>query len=221
MRKVLVVEDEVILRQNMEEIISLHGFEVKSAENGEAGLLLARSFRPDLILCDIKMPRFDGFWLIEQIRNEPGLQSVPFIFVSAKVDRRDVREGMELGADDYITKPFTSNELIHAINARLDRVEMFRSMIEKETPEEDALDQKEAEKVLEMIKRLTPSESRILKRISQNSSSYEIAQELFISTKTVENHRSNITNKLGLKGHLSLLRFCLNNQKIIQAQNWE
>jgi DNA-binding NarL/FixJ family response regulator len=221
MRKVLVVEDEVILRQNMEEIISLHGFEVKSAENGEAGLLLARSFRPDLILCDIKMPRFDGFWLIEQIRNESGLQSVPFIFVSAKVDRRDVREGMELGADDYITKPFTSNELIHAINARLDRVEMFRSMIEKEVPEEDTLDQKETEKILEMIKRLTPSESRILKRISQNCSSYEIAQELFISTKTVENHRSNITNKLGLKGHLSLLRFCLNNQKVIQAQNWE
>jgi DNA-binding NarL/FixJ family response regulator len=216
MRKVLIVEDEIVLRNNMEEIISLHGFEVKSAENGEAGLLLARHFQPDLILCDIKMPRYDGFWLIEQIRNEVGLQTVPFIFVSAKVDRRDVREGMELGADDYITKPFTSNELIQAINSRLDRVKILRSQSEvKENSAVEEIDQKELEKVQEMINRLTPSEKRILKRIAENHSSLEIAQELFISTKTVENHRSNITNKLGLKGHLSLLRFCLNNQKII------
>jgi two-component system OmpR family response regulator len=216
MRKVLIVEDEIVLRNNMEEIISLHGFEVKSAENGEAGLLLARHFQPDLILCDIKMPRYDGFWLIEQIRNEVGLQSVPFIFVSAKVDRRDVREGMELGADDYITKPFTSNELIQAINSRLDRVKILRSQAEgKESNALEEIDQKEFEKVLEMINRLTPSEKRILKRIAENHSSLEIAKELYISTKTVENHRSNITNKLGLKGHLSLLRFCLNNQKII------
>ncbi len=217
MKKVLIVEDELILRNNMEEIISLHGFEVKSAENGETGLLLARHFLPDIILCDIKMPRYDGFWLLEQIRNENGLQSVPFIFVSAKVDRRDVREGMELGADDYITKPFTSNELIQAINSRLDRLKVLRQNSEnnENLPIVSIPDQKEIDKVLEMIGRLTPSEARILKRIAQNNSSLDIAQEFFISTKTVENHRSNITNKLGLKGHLSLLRFCLNNQKII------
>ena len=217
MKKILIVEDEIVLRSNMEEIISLHGFEVKSAENGESGLILARQFQPDLIVCDIKMPRYDGFWLIEQICNEPELKAVPFIFVSAKVDRRDVREGMELGADDYITKPFTSNELIQAINSRLNRMKTLRSKSSELETSDSAIDLKEIEKVQEMIGRLSPSETRILKRIAANHSSQEIAQEFFISTKTVENHRSNITNKLGLKGHLSLLRFCLNNQKIILA----
>lgn len=216
MRKILIVEDEFVLRKNMEEIISLHDFEVKSAEDGESGLLMARHFQPDLILCDIKMPRYDGFWLIDQIRNEVDLQMVPFIFVSAKVDRHDVREGMDLGADDYITKPFTSKELIQAINSRFDRIKLLRSkQQEKEIDIIDEIDQKEKEKVQDMILLLTPAEKRILKRIAENCSSFEIAKEFFISTKTVENHRSNITNKFRLKGHLSLLRFCLNNKRII------
>ncbi len=217
MKKILIVEDEMILRQNLEEIISLHGYDVRSADNGETGLNAARSFLPDLILCDIKMPRYDGFWLIEQIRNEAKLQSVPFIFISAKVDRRDVREGMELGADDYITKPFTSAELINAVKARLDRLDVLRAQNEiKEGVKFGTVeDQQEKEKFELLTQRLTPSERRILRLIAQDRSSFDIAQELFISAKTVENHRSNITNKLGLKGHLSLVRFCLNNQKLI------
>lgn len=217
MKKILIVEDEMILRQNLEEIISLHGYDVRSADNGETGLNAARSFLPDLILCDIKMPRYDGFWLIEQIRNEAKLQSVPFIFISAKVDRRDVREGMELGADDYITKPFTSAELINAVKARLDRLDILRAQNEiKEGVKFGTVeDQQEKEKFELLTQRLTPSERRILRLIAQDRSSFDIAQELFISAKTVENHRSNITNKLGLKGHLSLVRFCLNNQKLI------
>ena len=163
------------------------------------------------------MPRFDGFWLIEQIRNEANLQSVPFIFISAKVDRRDVREGMELGADDYITKPFTTAELINAVKARLDRLDVIRAQNEiKEGVKFGTVeDQQEKEKFELLTQRLTPSERRILRLIAQDRSSFDIAQELFISAKTVENHRSNITNKLGLKGHLSLVRFCLNNQKLI------
>ncbi len=121
--KILVIEDEQYIRENMQELLEAKGYSVRSAINGKQGVLEAIDFRPNLILCDIMMPKMDGFKVLEQVRQTSTIQSTPFIFLTAKIDKNDVRHGMEMGADDYITKPFTAKELVNSIEARLKRQE--------------------------------------------------------------------------------------------------
>jgi DNA-binding NarL/FixJ family response regulator len=193
---------------------------VAVAENGDEALLLAKTFLPELIISDILMPESDGYWLLDSVRNDALLRTIPFIFMTAKSERSDIRNGMNLGADDNIVKPFSSAELMNSIQARLSRDEILKSQpVEPQLNSNgEILDEKEQELILAAIKRLTKSETRILDLIAQNKSTLEIAQELFISHKTVENHRANITVKLGIKGHLSLVRFCLNYKNLIHQK---
>ena len=121
MEKILLIEDNEALRENTAEILSLAQFEVITAENGKIGIEQARIHQPDLIICDIMMPVLDGYGVFQIISKEPELQQIPFIFLSAKSERNDLRKGMEMGADDYITKPFTDAELINAIHTRLEK----------------------------------------------------------------------------------------------------
>lgn len=121
MAKVLVVEDEAMLLDNILETLQLEGFEGLGAENGHKGIELARQHLPDLILCDIMMPEMDGYEVFLTLRNDPATALIPFIFLTAKADRQAMRYAMELGADDYITKPFQPDELFAAIKTRLDR----------------------------------------------------------------------------------------------------
>jgi DNA-binding NarL/FixJ family response regulator len=219
-KKILLVEDEPILRDSIQDTIVSCGFEVAVAENGDEALSLAKTFLPDLIISDILMPESDGYWLLDSIRNDALLRTIPFIFMTAKSERSDIRNGMNLGADDYIVKPFSSAELMNSIQARLSRDEVLKSQLVEPQGNSNGeiLDEKEQELILAAIKRLTRSEARILDLIAQNKSTLEIADELFISYKTVENHRANITVKLGIKGHLSLVRFCLNYKNLIQQK---
>lgn len=117
--KILVIEDEDNIRENIQELLEAKGYHVRSASNGKQGILEAIDFRPNLILCDIMMPKMDGFKVLEYVRKTSMVQNVPFIFLTAKIDRQDIRHGMELGADDYLTKPFTSKDLVSAIETRL------------------------------------------------------------------------------------------------------
>ncbi len=117
--KILVIEDEDNIRENIQELLEAKEYFVRSASNGKQGILEAIDFRPHLILCDIMMPKMDGFKVLEYIRKTSIVQNVPFIFLTAKVDRQDIRQGMELGADDYLTKPFTAKDLVNAIETRL------------------------------------------------------------------------------------------------------
>ena len=219
-KKILLVEDEPILRDSIQDTIVSCGFEVAVAENGDEALSLAKTFLPDLIISDILMPESDGYWLLDSIRNDALLRTIPFIFMTAKSERSDIRNGMNLGADDYIVKPFSSAELMNSIQARLSRDEVLKSQLVEPQGNSNGeiLDEKEQELILAAIKRLTRSEARILDLIAQNKSTLEIADELFISYKTVENHRANITSKLGIKGHLSLVRFCLNYKNLIHQK---
>lgn len=121
--KVLVIEDEQNIRENIQEILEAKSFEVKTASNGKEGLALASEFHPNLILCDVMMPKMDGFKVLEFVRKTPIIQNTPFIFLTAKIDKSDVRQGMELGADDYLTKPFSAKDLIKAIETRLRKQE--------------------------------------------------------------------------------------------------
>ncbi len=121
MTKVLVIEDERYLLEDITELLQYTDFEVQGANNGSQGLEVAREYVPDLIICDIMMPDLDGYQVLENIRNNPLTANTPFIFLTAKADRDSMRQGMDLGADDYLTKPFTSAELLTAINTRLIR----------------------------------------------------------------------------------------------------
>ncbi|MEG4520882.1 MULTISPECIES: response regulator [unclassified Microcoleus] len=121
MAKILVIEDEEAIRENILELLEAENFEGIGAINGKVGIKLAIEKIPDLILCDMMMPEVDGHGVIKALRSEPLTATIPFIFLTAKADKVDVRMGMELGADDYITKPCTPQELLNAIAIRLEK----------------------------------------------------------------------------------------------------
>ena len=131
-KKVLLIEDDRIVRENTSEILELANYKVKTAENGKVGVLLAKSFLPDIIICDILMPELDGYGVLQIVSKIPELDQIPFIFLTAKTHHQDLRKGMELGADDYINKPFEESELLRAVETRLKRVEAFESKLKGE-----------------------------------------------------------------------------------------
>lgn len=123
MKKILVIEDNLEVRENIVELLELSGYEVLEAEQGKIGVKLALEVLPDLIICDVMMPVLDGYGTLKVLQNNPKTQQIPFIFLTAKAEKKDFRAGMNLGADDYITKPFTDVELLEAVELRLDKQE--------------------------------------------------------------------------------------------------
>jgi len=122
-KKVLIIEDNNDIRENVVEILELAGYEVFAASNGKTGVELAQKNLPDIILCDIMMPELDGYGVLYLLNKNPQLTTIPFIFLTAKAERIDLRKGMEMGADDYLTKPFDDMELLNAIESRLKKKE--------------------------------------------------------------------------------------------------
>lgn len=121
MTTILLIEDNDLIRENTAEILELTGYAVHTAENGKTGVESALTDRPDLVICDIMMPVLDGYGVLHIFNKNPQLSGIPFIFLSAKSERTDFRKGMDLGADDYLTKPFGESELLSAIEGRLNR----------------------------------------------------------------------------------------------------
>ncbi|MEA1785185.1 response regulator [Arenibacter sp. GZD96] len=135
MKKILIIEDDTIIRENTAELLELSGFEVFTASNGVKGVAAALEHIPDVIVCDIMMPELDGFGVLDRLSSDALTKSIPFIFLSAKTERSDIRKGMELGADDYLTKPFEETELLSAIESRMARTAILRDLAFKETAE--------------------------------------------------------------------------------------
>ncbi|MBW4591758.1 MAG: response regulator [Brasilonema angustatum HA4187-MV1] len=119
MYKILVIEDETSVRQNLLELLTYEDFDVIAAENGQVGVKVAQKEIPDLIICDVMMPELDGYGVLKTLRQQSTTATIPLIFLTAKTEKTYLRQGMELGADDYLTKPFTRAELIAAISSRL------------------------------------------------------------------------------------------------------
>lgn len=126
-KKILIIEDHEDIRESTAEILELSGFEVITAPEGKTGVELANKMQPDLILCDIMMPELDGFGVLFMLSKSPQTQNIPFIFLTAKSERKDMRKAMEMGADDYLIKPFDDVELLAAIETRFKK----RSQISK------------------------------------------------------------------------------------------
>ncbi len=128
MKTILLIEDDAILRENTTELLELGNYKVINASNGVIGVEMAKKQLPDIVVCDIMMPELDGYGVLNALSTEETTKYIPFIFLSAKTERSDVRKGMDLGADDYITKPFTEDELVSAIESRLAKTEILKEI---------------------------------------------------------------------------------------------
>ena len=190
MKKVLIIEDEPEMRRNLTTILRLEKFNVFAAENGRIGVELAKRERPDLILCDVMMPELDGHAVLEALRADPDLVTVPFIFLTAKGEKTDVRSGMKMGADDYLTKPVGKADLLDAIRARLERQNQQRQPVFSPNFSSH-------EPLLALG--LTPRVAEVLLWVSQGKTNPEIATILGISEQTVKKHLMEILARLGVE----------------------
>jgi|APTNR8051073442_1049403.scaffolds.fasta_scaffold04235_5 DNA-binding NarL/FixJ family response regulator len=195
MKTVLVIEDEPHMRTNITKFLQLEGYQVIEAPNGRIGIDAARSHPPDIILCDITMPDMDGFTVISIVRSLPSLHAVPFIFLTARGDARDVRTGMSMGADDYLAKPFTTADLLNAIEARLARIQ---SVADASQPCFTTA------KPLEKLG-LTPAEANVLLWMAQGKGNADIAAILNTGVATVKKHAQHIFDKIGVDNRASAM----------------
>jgi CRP/FNR family transcriptional regulator, polysaccharide utilization system transcription regulator len=131
-KKILLIEDNADVRENTAEILELAHYKVYTAPDGKEGVEMARTENPDLIICDIMMPGLDGYGVLHLLGKDPAMAAIPFIFLTAKAERSDMRKGMDLGADDYITKPFDKTELLNAVESRIRKAEVLKKEYEKD-----------------------------------------------------------------------------------------
>jgi DNA-binding NarL/FixJ family response regulator len=191
MKKVLVIEDEPDMRRNLATILRFEKFHALTAENGRAGLELARAEKPDVILCDVMMPEMDGYGVVAALRADAETAAIPFIFLTAKGEKPDIRAGMNLGADDYLTKPVAKADLLGAIRSRLERA------AQQATPE--FRPNFDSHKPLETVLGLTPRVAETLLWVAQGKTNSEIATILGNSESTVKKHVLEIFGKLGVE----------------------
>ena len=192
----LLIEDEETMRDLTATALELEGYRVHQAADGRAGIASARRHRPDLILCDVMMPGMDGYEVLAALRSDSALSRIPFIFLTAKGEKKDLRQGMVSGADDYLTKPVALDDLLAAIRARLER----HSERAPKSP-----DFSNPEPLLALG--LTPKESEVLLWVAQGKSNSEVALILGITEATIKKHLENIFGKLGVekRGAASLI----------------
>ncbi len=133
MKTILLIEDDKVMRENTAEILELAGYRVTTSDNGKTGVQRAKESPPDLIVCDIMMPELDGYGVLHILSKDPKTASLPFIFLTAKAEKSELRKGMELGADDYLTKPFDETELLNAIESRLKKNAILKKEFSRNT----------------------------------------------------------------------------------------
>ena len=191
MKKILVIEDEPEMRRNLTTILRLEKFHPLPAENGRIGIELAKKERPDLILCDVMMPELDGYGVIAALRAAAQTVTIPFIFLTAKGEKPDIRAGMNLGADDYLTKPVAKADLLAAIRSRLERA------VQQAVPEFNP--NFNSAQPLEKVLGLTPRVAETLLWLAQGKTNGEIATILGNTESTVKKHVLEIFDKLGVE----------------------
>jgi DNA-binding NarL/FixJ family response regulator len=190
MKKILVIEDEPEMRRNVIALLRYCNYEPIAAENGRMGVEAARRERPDLILCDVMMPELDGHGVLQALQTDALLARIPFIFLTAKGEKNDLRSGMNLGADDYLTKPVANADLVRAIEARLHRAE-------QQVNREFKPDFSSAKPLFALG--LTPRAAEALLWLAQGKTNSDIATILGITESTVKKHVQEVFDKLGVE----------------------
>ena len=190
MKKILIIEDEPEMRRNLATVLRMEKYQPLTAENGKIGVELAQRERPDLILCDVMMPGLDGYGVLQALREDAQLALIPFVFLTAKGEKDDLRSGMNLGADDYLTKPVAKADLLNAIEARLRRHEQqARREFKPDFSSYEPL----------QCLGLTPRAAEALLWVAQGKTNSDIATILGITESTVKKHLLEIFQKLGVE----------------------
>lgn len=193
MTKLLIIEDDEQTRENLELILDMEGYAVRSACNGREGLSLVQAERPELIICDVSMPAMDGHEVLRQLRADDKTANIPFIFLTAQGERHQLRAGMNLGADDYLCKPLDAEDLLAAVRARLQRQRENR-----DAALADAGPDFSSAEPLQTLG-LTAREAEVLLWVSQGKANADVATILGMSEKTVKIHLGHIFEKLNVE----------------------
>ena len=209
MKQILIIEDDIALQDTLDNLMQLEGFRTIMANNGKTGIELAQKKHPDLIVCDVMMPEMGGLEVISELQKDIRTALIPFIFLTAKTEIKDFRNGMRLGADDYIMKPFNNEELIKAIHFRINKQQ---KIIEASKGKKS----KKTSSSKNAIPNLTKREREIVNLFCKGLSCSQISEELFISFHTVDSHRKNIEKKLNVKNIPSIVRFAYENNLTIK-----
>ena len=196
MKKILIIEDNAAMRKNIAFILEMEGFATCNAADGREGVAKARSEKPDLILCDVMMPEMDGYEVVKELRKDPKFAVTPFIFLTAKSDRTDVRTGMDIGADDYLTKPVKHPELMASVRARLERANALKQVVEDASTFAPNFDNYEP---LQKAFGLTPREAEVITWVAQGKGNADIGMLLDMSERTVKHHVSQCFQKMGVE----------------------
>lgn len=199
MKKILVIEDQPQMRKNLTTILEMENFQVISAENGRRGVEMAKAEAPDLVLCDVMMPELDGFAVLRALRESPSTATLPLIFLTAKGDKLDQRTGMNLGANDYLTKPVSREDLLAAIQTRLSLRQAHQAEIASARSAGSFNPNFSSATPLASLG-LTPREAEVLLWVAQGKSNGDVAIILNMAEKTVKKHMGNIFEKLGVEG---------------------
>jgi DNA-binding NarL/FixJ family response regulator len=201
-KRLLIVDDEPNLLLAVAACLKAENYEVSTARSGREALLQLAESVPDLIVSDIRMPGMDGYKLVRQLRGSPRTALVPIVFLTAKDETADRIEGFRAGVDAYLTKPFEPEELIAVVNGILNRVERTHSQIAR------LVGSAEPDVPLSFQdEELTDAENRVALAVSRGLSNKEIAAELDISVRTVENHISHILDKKGFSNRVEIARY--------------
>lgn len=198
MSKILIIEDQPQMRRNLAFILTMEQFIVLEAENGQHGIQIARDQPPDLIICDVMMPEQDGYAVLQAVRANKTTATVPFIFLTAKGDKPDVRQGMNLGADDYLVKPVSRADLLAAVQSRLARRRALREELDAAKSSGSFVPNFSSSQPLQSLG-LTEREAEVLLWVAQGKSNADVGILLGMAEKTVKKHLSNIFEKLGVE----------------------
>jgi DNA-binding NarL/FixJ family response regulator len=207
MKNILIVDDDITLRTALIRYLQNRGYSVQEATSGAEALSLFEQNPPDVVVSDVMMPEMDGLEFCRRLRGTRSGQLVPFIFLSSRKDVDDRVQGHQMGADDYLIKPFDPKELVAKIEAQLERSRRIHSEIVRLMQQTNLAGASEAPPPPPQPLPLTPAEEKVFWEVIQGFTNKQIGDRLFVSPRTVQTHLSNILSKLHLESRSQLIRY--------------